>query len=327
MATNRALGAMRAFPAILAILALAGVSHAEELPAWLAPEFEPRTELRERALVAREAPVRVLAGARATAKIPAGTELVVLESAGGDVHVLVQDRLARVAVHVDPAFLATVAREGAVIVARDGAGAIEARTPGVRLRAGTRLDVDRRGAVTYRDATNGVEVRGRLPAGAYGKTFTGGAAPARLGGEIVDLRAGTRVLDAPGGRPLATLRRAISASGLEARDGHTLIELAVEPAVLVGWVPDARVGGSGGARGRSVEAPRVGIPGVARSDAPGAVAVARGDLLHAAPDGAPVGVVLHESRLAPAGAPDGWAGVEVPTEHGTFRLYLRARAP
>jgi hypothetical protein len=317
--------------AIAFVMLLLGSARAEEPPAWLRPDTDVKKDLRERAFVAKAAKITLGPGQLPQGAVePDEDEVVVIEApASGPVRVLYQDRLVRLAYYVEPSALAPVARDGAVIVATKDKNEIGPTTPAVRLRAGTRVGLDARGVVTYRDDDNKVTGRGHVAEGAVGRTFAPGAAPAsRSDGERVAVRAHARLLDAPRGKQLAVLgKRPLRATKIEAHDGHTLVELELDPAVFVAWVPDAQLTTSeGGMRGRSLIAPRIGIPGIARSDAADAVAIKKGDLLHADPDGPAMAVVLNDSRLAPApGAPAGWTRLKVPTALGPLSLYKRTK--
>jgi hypothetical protein len=314
---------MRALAASL--LLLVGTAHADEPPAWLRPDAVPAADLRERAFVARKTKITLAPQLPPAGAVdPVDEPLVVIEAPErGPLRLLYEDRMVRLGYYVDRAALAPVAREGAVILATTDELEVGAKAPGVRLRAGTRVTVDGRGGVTYRDRDNGVEARGQAAEGAFGRTFVPGASPPHVDGERVTVLGAAQLLDAPRGRPLARLRDPLRATRLESRNGHTLVDIDLDPAVLVGWVRDRKISTSrGGARHRTVSVGRVGIPGLPRSK--GWIDVEAGDLLYAAPDGPPIGVVLAKSQLLPLPAwPAGWAKLEVPTQLGTLGLYKR----
>jgi len=161
----------------------------------------------------------------------------------------------RLWLYADPAGLADVTTSETMLVPNaDAVGApVDERTPGMHLGAGTDLaeigpDDHGHTAVTIRwplrgddPKSGGLEVHGYVATATLGKTFTSVASSFSTRPIDVSLRPDVALLDAPNGKPFATITKdPYTRAAKLARDGaFTLVQ--IEYSGLVGWVASRQV--------------------------------------------------------------------------------------
>jgi hypothetical protein len=319
-------------------LLAAGPAQADDVPRFLDLKVNPAKVYKQRAHVRQAAPLSLTPGGKEVARTHPSEDLVVVDEAEdhSSVRVVVSSAHVRVAFYVDPAALPMVARRGATIVATAQAttAKIGAKTPGVRLRAGTPLastDPPENGAarVSYVHG-NDLSVDGFLPASAFGRSFVPAAGPRSPEGNA-SIPTPATVLDAPGGATLATVGGAGVATRLGVvRDGYVLVRFDEPETIVIGfvkadgvkkWRPDRGfvpyrgIGTAPGGYGQAIHA------GPAH-----AYRIKRGDLLYGEANGPVIGVALAEMAVtSDAPDPEGYWALDVPGPYGTLLVYVKRR--
>jgi len=337
---------MSARPSVVVSLAFgvgllaADTARAEDVPKFLQLRVNPAKVYKQRAHVSRAASLSLTPDGKVVGMTRSFDELVVVEESEDHsrVRVVMSSAYVRVAFYVDPGALPMVARRGATIVSTAQATTVKigAKTPGVRLRAGTPLtstDAPENGAahVTY---VNGkyLSVDGFLPVAAFGRSFVPAVEPRDPTGDI-EVPTPATVLDAPGGVTLATVDGSGIAKRLGvAKDGYVLVRFDDSGTSVIGFVKADGV--KKWRPGRSF-APHFGIGPESGVDAeqihlgpPHAYRIKRGEHLYAEANGPVIGVALTEiAGGSDAPDPEGYWAFDVPGPHGKLLVYVKRRAP
>jgi hypothetical protein len=323
------------------LFAPAAAAWAEDVPKFLDLEVNPAKAYKQRAHAKQAASLSLSPGGKEVAKTHPYEDLVVVEESEdhSTVRVVMDNAYVRVAFYVDPQALPMVARKGATIVATPAAttAKIGAKTPGVRLRAGTPLtttDAPANGAA-HVTLVNGkyLSVDGYLPAAAFGRSFVPAVEPGSPKRNL-EVPTPATVLDAPGGATLAT----IDGSGIATRlgpikDGYVLVRFDESDAVVIGFVKADgvkkwRPGRGFGPAPYAGIAPTEGYGQAIHLGSPHAYRIRRGDLLYGEANGPVIGVALGEIAVASdAPDPDGYWALDVPGPYGKLLIYVKRRAP